>query len=97
MSFADAALFRDLAARVERLEALLGLETTEGGPGVPAQPLAIDAQLARVIAVLADGASIRAAAHTLGIDRNRVARLRARALREGLLVSPPRGDPSGPA
>ena len=46
--------------------------------------------MASVIEALAAGQSIRGAARTLNLDRNRIARLRRRAIAEGwLTVSPP--------
>ena len=46
--------------------------------------------MADVIEALEAGQSIRGAADMLGIDRNKVARLRQRAIAEGrLTVSPP--------
>src|SRR4051812_31984888 len=90
MSLADAALFHALERRVQALEPRLDAETTGGLIGTPgavpsAQRPADDAQTARVIAALADGASIRDVAQSLGVDRNRVFRLRQRAIAAGLL------------
>jgi hypothetical protein len=44
--------------------------------------------MVRVVAALKRGQSIRGAAEVLALDRNKVARLRERAIAEGLLVSP---------
>jgi hypothetical protein len=86
VSASDYQAFLVLEARVERLEALLGIEEGIGGPGVfPAQTPPIDPMMARVVGALAGGASIRTAAQALGLDRNRVFRLRQRAIAEGLL------------
>ena len=82
-----------LQRRQAALEALLGIEAVGGttdGPegGSPAQRPAFDPQLARVVAVLQSGQSIRGAAEVLGLHRSTVARLRERAFEAGLLVSP---------
>jgi hypothetical protein len=90
MSIADTVRLLDFERRLTALEALLGVEAAGGttdGPEDGAQPPAIDAQLARVVAVLADGASIRDTAKRLSIHRSSVARLRQRAIEAGLLVS----------
>ena len=95
MSLADAALFHALEARVARLEARLGAEATEGAAGAPgpvpaAQRIAEDPLMASVIDALRTGQSIRGAAQALGLDRNKVARMREQAITEGRLtrVSP---------
>jgi hypothetical protein len=88
MSIADAALFRDLTARVERLEALLGIEatgaTTDGPEGVsPIQRSSIE--MGRVVDALSSGQSVRTAAQALGLSAAKVGRLRQRAVAEGRL------------
>ena len=93
MSIADSVRLLDLERRLAALEALLGVEaaggTTNGPEGVsPAQRPAADPQLARVVAVLESGRSIRGAAEVLGLHRSTVGRMRARAIEAGLLVSP---------
>ena len=91
MSIADSVRLLGLERRLAALEALLGIEAVGGtteGPEAPAQRPALDPQLARVVAVLQSGQSIRGAAEVLGLHRSTVARLRERAFEAGLLVSP---------
>src|SRR5262249_31256880 len=52
----------------------------------------VDAERARVVAVLKDGMSIREAAETLGIHRSKVERLRRKAMDNGELSSAPTSE-----
>jgi len=87
MSIADHVRLLAIERRLAALEGLLGIEaaggTTNGPEGV--SPPAIDPQLARAVAVLRGGATIRGAAEVLGLHRSAVARLRERAFAAGLL------------
>jgi transposase len=47
----------------------------------------VDAERARVVAVLRDGMSIREAAEELGIHRSKVERLRKKAIADGELIA----------
>jgi len=48
--------------------------------------------MAGVVGALEAGQSIRCAAHMLGLDRNKVARLRQRAIAEGRLTTVSPGE-----
>jgi hypothetical protein len=103
MSIADGlrviALERTVAVLVKRLDALearQGAETPAGATSDHAPPTqrpssapADDAVMAEVVAALQAGESIRGAAKVVGLDRNKIARLRRRALAEGRLTSRP--------
>lgn len=90
MSIADSVRLLDLERRVAALEALLGVEAARGTsdcPTVsPAQRPAIDPMMARVVAVLESGQSIRGAAEIVGVSKSRIERLRERAFEAGLLA-----------
>jgi hypothetical protein len=71
-----------LLARVAVLEEMVAVLPAQRPQSAPAD----DAVMADVVEALEAGQSIRGAANMLGLDRNKVARLRQRAIAEGCLT-----------
>ena len=99
MSIADGRRILDLEAAVTALLARVAVledmvaDTRAFSFVPPAQrpqsAPADDAVMANVVEALEAGQSIRGAANMLGLDRNKVARLRQRAIAEGCRTVPP--------